>query len=571
MHPPVRPDDLQKPLHIGAVQLLVGAVLQNVLHHRAVAAQALQGLRVGGVAALGLFAGRQAHLVKQGLRQLLGAVQVEGVAHRLVDGGEGLVQFRFQQGAEGFQAVLVHRHADAFHVRQHPGQGQLDILQQAGHALLFHLGGQRVVKAFQRAGGGQVGAGEAGRRGVFRLQLLGLIVAGRRVQEIGRQLCVKADGLALAARLQGDAVKGLCVEHPKLRFAFKQGGQGGILHRPDIAALHGEPAVFPLCHAQPAGKGGGQGGGLHFRQVGRGGGGGGSLVQAQPVGHGVHLQLRQKGGGRRGVAGGALVGPCLGGDGGGAANFRQLAAHPGAGLIGCQFCPHAGLDGLVVDVLVHPVQALEAADEVQGGLFAHAGHAGDVVGGVAHQALHLDELFGLHAVFFLHGGLVHHHRLAAAHPGGGQQHRHVPVHQLQAVPVAGGDEAVVPPGRGGGGEGAQQVVRFVAFQADHGKAQVRQQLFQHRHLVRQLLGHAVAGGLVAVEHLVAEGGGLQVKGHRHLVGVVVPQKVQQNVHEAVYGVGVAPIFCGEQLDAVKGAVGNAVAVQYQQFHASKPS
>ena len=571
MHSAVRPDDLQKPLHIGAVQLLVGAVLQNVLHHRAVASQALQGLGVGGVAALGLFAGRQAHLFKQSLRQLLGAVQVKGVAHRLVDGGQGLVQLRFQQGAEGFQALFVHRHADALHVRQHPGQRQFDVLQQARHALFFHLCGQRVVKTFQRAGGGQRRAGEGGGRGVLCLQLFRLVIAGRGVQKVGCQLRVKADGLSLAAGRQRDVIQGLCVEHPKLRFALQQGGQGGVLHRPDIRALHGEPAGLGFRHAQPPGKGGGQGSGRNFRQVGRGGGGGGSLIQAQPVGHGVHLQLRQKGRGRRRVACGALVGPRLGGDGGGAANFRQFPAHPGAGLVRRKLCPHAGLYGLVVDVLIHPVQALKALDEVQGGLFAHAGYAGNVVGGVAHQALHLDELFGLHAVFFHHGGLVHHHRLAAAHPGGGQEHRHVLVHQLQAVPVSGGDEAVVAPCRRGGGEGAQQIVRFVALQADHGKAQVRQQLLQHRHLGRQLLGHAVAGGLVAVEHLVAEGGGLQIKSHRHLVGAVLLQKVQKDVQKSVYGVGVAPIFRGEQLDAVKGTVGNAVAVQNQQFHARKPS
>ena len=231
----------------------------------------------------------------------------------------------------------------------------------------------------------------------------------------------------------------------------------------------------------------------------------------------MDFQLGQQPGGRGRVAFAPLVGAGGGVHRNGAVDLRQLAGELRVLLMGGQLGAHAGLDGAVVDVLVHARQTAEFLDQGQGGLFAHARHAGDVVRGVAHQALHLDELLGAHAVFFLHSGLVHHHGLAAAHPGGGQQHGHVVVHQLQAVPVTGGQVALVAPGGSSRAQGAQNVVRLVALLGDHHEAQVGQQLFQHRHLLGQLLGHALAGGLVAVVHLVAEGGGLQVKGDGHLV------------------------------------------------------
>ena len=246
-----------------------------------------------------------------------------------------------------------------------------------------------------------------------------------------------------------------------------------------------------------------------------------------------------------------------------AVDLGQSAGHAGLGLVFRQLFALAGLDAAVLQVGVYPVQAAEGGDQGKGGLFADARHAGDIVAGVPHEGLDLDELFGLHPVFFPHGGFVHHHRLAAAHLGGSQQNGHAGGGQLQAVPVTGGDAALVPPGGAGGGQSAQDVVGLPALPADHHKAQSRQQFLQRRQLVGQLLGHALAGALVLVVHLVAEGGGLEVKGDGHLVGGLVGQKFGQNIQKSINGVGVAAVVGGEQLDAVKGAVDDAVSVQNQ--------
>ena len=112
-------------------------------------------------------------------------------------------------------------------------------------------------------------------------------------------------------------------------------------------------------------------------------------------------------------------------------------------------------------------------------------------------------------------------------------------------------------------ERAQDVVGFPALGGDGAVAQVCQQLLEHRHLLGQFLRHAVAGGLVAVVHFVPEGGSLQVKGHGHLVGLALLEQGEQDIQKAVNRIGIAAVLGGQQLDAKKGAVGNAVAVNDQ--------
>lgn len=73
----------------------------------------------------------------------------------------------------------------------------------------------------------------------------------------------------------------------------------------------------------------------------------------------------------------------------------------------------------------------------------------------------------------------------------------------------------------------------------------------------------MAGGLVAVVHLVAEGGGFEVESHSHLVGLRFFEQGEQDIQKAENGVGIAAVFGGQQLDAVKGTVGDAVAVNDQ--------
>ena len=126
--------------------------------------------------------------------------------------------------------------------------------------------------------------------------------------------------------------------------------------------------------------------------------------------------------------------------------------------------------------------------------------------------------------------------------------------QLQAVAVAGGDEALVTLLLAFCREGAQDVVGLVSFHCDDAIAQILQQLLDERQLLGQLLGHSFALGLVAVVHLVAEGRRLQVKGAGDGIGLDVAQQLVQNIHKAIDGVGVGSVLGGQQFDPIKGAV-----------------
>ena len=280
------------------------------------------------------------------------------------------------------------------------------------------------------------------------------------------------------------------------------------------------------------GGGQGQGSKVCFRQLHGllfGGGFRRYAIQPEPRDQGMDLQLLQKphGGGFVALAHG--VGTLGGIDGGIGADGAQRVAQLSHGLILEQVLPLLGLDALVVNVLVHALQRAESLHQREGGLFADTLHAGDVIRGIAHQALHLNKLLRRKAVFFLNGVLVHHHGLAAPHHGSSQQHGGALAHQLQAVPVSGGKEAVVLAGGAGSSQCTQNIVRFPAFGGNGAVAKVCQQLLEHRHLLRQFLGHGVAGGLVAIVHFMPEGGGFQVKSHGHFVRLALLEQGEQNV------------------------------------------
>ena len=102
-------------------------------------------------------------------------------------------------------------------------------------------------------------------------------------------------------------------------------------------------------------------------------------VQPEPGDQGVDLQLLQKphGGGFVALAHG--VGTLGGVDGGIGADGAQRVAQLGHGLIFQQVLPLLGFDALVVNVLVHALQRAEGLHQREGGLFADALHAGDVI------------------------------------------------------------------------------------------------------------------------------------------------------------------------------------------------
>ena len=85
--------------------------------------QAFQHIGVGGIAGLGLFLGRQAELLEQGRRQLLGRIEVEGIADGVVYLPLDVIDAGLQGFPKGGDAGAVRRHPDVLHRGQYLGQG----------------------------------------------------------------------------------------------------------------------------------------------------------------------------------------------------------------------------------------------------------------------------------------------------------------------------------------------------------------------------------------------------------------------------------------------------------------
>ena len=124
------------------------------------------------------------------------------------------------------------------------------------------------------------------------------------------------------------------------------------------------------------------------------------------------------------------------------ADRRQVAAEGGRVASLLQFRPPAVFH--LVEVGVDFVQRLEFGEQAERGLFAHARHAGNVVGRVTDDG------------FVIHHLLRAHAELAGLHVCGGDEGfvvaRHVDgdalIHELQEVAIA-GDDLHAQPLRGG--------------------------------------------------------------------------------------------------------------------------
>ena len=139
-------------------------------------------------------------------------------------------------------------------------------------------------------------------------------------------------------------------------------------------------------------------------------------------------------------------------------------------------------------------------------------------------------------------------------------------HQLQAVAVAGDDNAV--PRRLGAdtGDGSDDIVRLPALALKDRDAQRLQNLFHDRHLLGQLLRHRVPGGLVTIVLLMAERRGLEVKGDAERIRRLLRLDPVQDIQKAKNRIRRQPVPGRQGADAVKRPVDDAVAIEDHQFH-----
>jgi len=214
-------------------------------------------------------------------------------------------------------------------------------------------------------------------------------------------------------------------------------------------------------------------------------------------------------------------------------------------------------DPLVADlrrVAQHPLDGAVVLDQLQRRLRAHAGHAGDVVGGIPHESQHLGHPVGADAEAFFDAcrvvGLVL-HRIDHDDPAGDELHE---------VLVARDDDDLHPFALELPGQGSDHVVGLDARDLQQGDPVGPHEILHHVDLGLQFVGHGLAVGLVGFEGLVAERGPPGVEDDGDVLGLALPQEPGEHVVEAVDGVGRKPAGVGQALDGEEGPVDVVAAV-----------
>ena len=535
-------DFFHQSISIGGFQLGEHPVVRNGRDDGMGVFQLFQHIRIGGVAGFGLLHRGQRQLFKQHLAQLLGGIDVEATAGIAENQRLTVINAGRQHFPELLQLHLVNGNAPLLHFVQHVAQGQLNLLIQLRHAAAFQLLPQRLLQEPHRLGAAhgilvlhvqpQEGGGKLGNR----------IVGLGGIQVVCCQRRVKGHLSAGNRHLLQPVTGGFGVMENQLRVAAQahrvhlrlHGGEGAFARLPGNAQAavrcHIQGALAKICRNRRRGQL------LHL------GGLLGSIRCHTPqtvfVNQTHKFQLLEQPIQLLGVIG--LDQGILGGkiDGG----FR----HNGCQFIGqirlvptvFQLLPQFGADGSIFQMRIHSVQAAELCQQLLGGFGANPGNAGDIVGGIAHQGFQVNQLFRLEAVFLLK-------QLLGVQRGGGlprlgddKLYVHIPVNQLQAVPVTGDDDAL--PGVVGAdfAHRANHIVRFPALAFINGNAHGLQHLLHNGHLLGKLLRHGVAGGFVAVIFLVAEGGAVEVKGNCHGIGLLLLLHPFQNVQKAENRMGI---------------------------------
>ena len=147
---------------------------------------------------------------------------------------------------------------------------------------------------------------------------------------------------------------------------------------------------------------------------------------------------------------------------------------------------------------VHPVQTAEFRQQLLCGLGADAGHARNIVGGIPHEGFQVDELFRFETVFLPEFFFVKQRRRGLPRLGNHQLDVDISVDQLQGIPVAGDDDTLPVLLRADLAHGADDVIGLPALTLIDGNVHRPQNVLHNGHLLHQLLGHGMTGGLVAV-------------------------------------------------------------------------
>ena len=147
---------------------------------------------------------------------------------------------------------------------------------------------------------------------------------------------------------------------------------------------------------------------------------------------------------------------------------------------------------------IHTVQRAIIQQKLRCRFRADARNAWNIVRTVTHEGFQVDELFRLETVFLPEFFFVKQRRCGLPRLGDHQLDVDISVDQLQRIPVAGDDDALPVLLRANLAHGADDVIGLPALTLIDGNIHRPQNVLHNGHLLHQLLGHGMTGGLIAL-------------------------------------------------------------------------
>ena len=158
------------------------------------------------------------------------------------------------------------------------------------------------------------------------------------------------------------------------------------------------------------------------------------------------------------------------------------------------------------------------------------------------------------AVFLLEALRRHVPRCCLSQAGGDQLYLCVVRHELQAVFVAGDDDAIPAVRFAFAGDCADQVVRLIAREFVTWDVHSVKRFFEQGELLRQLLGHSLSLRFIGVIFQMPERRLTPVKGDAERVRLLFIRQALHGRQKAVNRVGIKALTRCQRTNAVIGAV-----------------
>ena len=243
---------------------------------------------------------------------------------------------------------------------------------------------------------------------------------------------------------------------------------------------------------------------------------------------------------------------------------HEEKAHAGLVFVLLQISVKSGLFDLI-EVKVYTVDRAVVFDQGDGSLLSHLGDTGDVVRGISHQGLDVDELAGCHAIGLndLVSAEIVDHGLSLA--GAGDADGDPVGRDLQKVPVSGQKDDIHVLSLRLLGKGSENIVCLKACLFTDLDPHGSEHFFHQRNLLTELIGHGFARALVVRIGVVPECRRMHVKSHRQIIRLQLVQLAEKDIEKSIDRTGMQTFGVRQVRHAVKGAVENAVSVDQQKF------